>query len=297
MKKAMLMDIQRYSIHDGPGIRTTVFFKGCHMTCKWCHNPESQYPKAEMLFYERQCIGCKSCFSFCERNAHRIEDGVHRMDIALCRDCPHMEKCIQSCPVQALRLCGSEIGAVELLEKVLVDRDFYGMDGGVTCSGGEPLLQDEFLLEFLPLCRENEISTCLDTTLNVEWERIEKLLPFINLFLVDIKFMDEECHRQYTGAGRKMVIENLYHLSERKKPVVLRMPLIAGINDTEAEMIAREELLASLSNIQRVDCFTVTNHGAAKYKALQKNMILFNQDVDLQKLAENMQIRMNKSMS
>lgn len=287
--KAMLMDVQRYSIHDGPGIRTTVFLKGCHMVCKWCHNPESQHPEAEMLFYEEQCVNCMSCVSLCDRKAHRVEDGIHKMDLAVCRNCPKLEICAQNCPSQAMRLCGQEMDTTELLDKVLADRDFYGEEGGVTFSGGEPLLQDDFLAEFLPLCKKNGISTCVDTTLNVEWERVEKLLPFIDLFLVDIKFMDEDNHKKYTGIDGKLTVENLRRLSERNKPVILRMPLIAQINDTDQEAADRRKLLEGLSNVQRVDCFAVTNHGAAKYKALQRKMVLFNQDTDLQKLVENMQ--------
>ncbi len=132
MRKAMIMEIQRYSIHDGPGIRTTVFFKGCHMSCKWCHNPESQRPYAEMLFYADRCIGCKSCFSLCERAAHRMENGIHKMDLSLCEGCGRMRECGESCPAGALRVCGQETDAQSLLEKVLTDRDFYGQEGGVT---------------------------------------------------------------------------------------------------------------------------------------------------------------------
>lgn len=254
-----------------------------------------------MLFYEKQCIGCMACFPLCDKGAHRIErhpeNNVHKMDLTLCQNCPKLEICAESCPSQALRSCGREMEAGELLNEVLKDRDFYGQEGGVTCSGGEPLLQDEFLLEFLPLCREHGISTCVDTTLNVEWKRIEKLLPSIDLFLVDIKFMDDALHRQYTGVSGKPTIENLCRISDAGKPVILRMPLAAGVNDTDKEIAERKAFLEILSNIQRVDCFAVTGHGAAKYQALQKEMNLFNQHADLQTAAEKMQTSMDQAIS
>lgn len=292
MRKAVIMDIQRYSIHDGPGIRTTVFFKGCHMSCKWCHNPESQRPEAEMLFYKEQCIQCMACFSLCERKAHRMERGVHKMDLSLCRNCPRMEECSRSCPAEALRICGKEMDAAQLLESVLADRDFYGEEGGVTCSGGEALLQDEFLMEFLPLCKNEKISTCLDTTLNVEWSRIEKLLPFADLFLADVKFMDPENHRRFSGTDGRLTKENLLRLSERGKPVILRMPLLSGINDTWEEAQERRRLLDTLANIQRVDCFAVTGHGETKYRALQREFVPFNRGVDLEALVADMEEKM-----
>lgn len=292
MKKAVIMDIQRYSIHDGPGIRTTVFFKGCHMSCKWCHNPESQRPEIEMMFYSERCIQCMECFSFCKRKAHRIVNGIHRTDLSLCRNCPRMEACSQSCPAGALRICGQEMETEEVLREVLADRDFYGKEGGVTCSGGEALLQDEFLLEFLPLCKGAGISTCLDTTLNVEWKRIERLLPFVDLFLVDLKFMDPEKHRYFSGTDGHLTAENLYRLSGEGKPVILRMPLLSGINDTKEEADKRKQLIEKLDNIQRVDCFAVTGHGAAKYRALQREFVPFNQGVDPEALAAEMKEKM-----
>lgn len=292
MEKAVIMDIQRFSIHDGPGIRTTVFFKGCHMACAWCHNPESQRMEPEMLFYKERCLGCKSCLSLCKRQAHGFENGVHEVELSKCRGCAEMEACSQSCPAGALRLCGEEMDASQVLSRVMLDRDFYGAEGGVTCSGGEALLQGEFLEEFLPLCKAQGISTCLDTSLNVAWERVERILPWTDLFLADLKFVEEEAHLRYTGKSGKQTIENLRKLSELEKPVILRMPLIAGVNDTPKEAEERKKLLNELSNIRRVDCFAVTGHGAAKYRALQRSFQDFNRGEDPERLAENMRKQM-----
>lgn len=288
MRKAVIMDIQRFSIHDGPGIRTTVFLKGCHMKCQWCHNPESQNPEAEMLFYRERCIDCMACMAFCERKAHRMRDGKHEFDPKRCTGCTKMQECSQNCPAEALCLCGKEMDAMQVLEKVLADRNFYGEEGGVTCSGGEVLLQDEFLQEFLALCRKNGLSTCLDTTLNVDWERIERLLQLTDLFLVDIKFMNPSAHMRYTQTKGELTIENLHRLSEQNKPVILRMPLIAGLNNVQEEIESRRRLLKELSNVQRVDCFAVSNHGKTKYRALQREFRAFNQNVDEKELIENM---------
>lgn len=292
MEKAVIMDIQRFSIHDGPGIRTTVFFKGCHMACAWCHNPESQRREPEMLFYRERCMGCASCLPVCKRQAHRLEGGIHEVELSKCRDCPDMAACSQSCPAGALRLCGEKMDAPQVLSRVLADRDFYGTEGGVTCSGGESLLQEKFLEEFLPLCKEQGISTCLDTTLNVAWESVERILPWTDLFLADLKFAEEEAHLRYTGRSGRQTLENLRRLSDVKKPVILRMPLIAGINDTPKEAEERRKLLRELSNIKRVDCFAVTGHGAAKYRALQRSFQDFNRGRDLERLVENMREQM-----
>lgn len=280
MKSATIMDIQRYSIHDGPGIRTTVFFKGCHMACRWCHNPESQRREPELLFYENRCINCGECMPLCRKNAHSMARGKHRIDLSLCAGCPGREACSRICPAEAIKLCGREMTTKEVLHQVMKDRDFYGSQGGVTCSGGEPLLQDDFLAEFLPLCKENRISVCLDTTLNVEWKRVEKILPWTDLFLVDVKFMENDSQLYYTGTDGKRGLENLYRLSERNIPVIIRMPLINGVSDTDKEISERKKLLKNLKNVRRVDCFAVSDHAAGKYRALQRTEEKFNRGVE-----------------
>ena len=222
---AMVMDIQRFSIHDGPGIRTTVFLKGCHMSCLWCHNPESQYAKPQLMFYEAQCIGCGRCVKKCIRYTFKKKARpntqnhiLYEPDLKICRDCEQMRSCAENCPSEALRLCGRTMTVQEVMTEIEKDVDCYIDGGGVTFSGGEPLLQSAFLKEILPKCAEKKISVCLDTTLEVMWEKIEPLLPYVGLFLV-------------------------------------------------------ETLLKSLTNIIRIDSFYVSNHGASKYKALQKEMM------------------------
>lgn len=286
MDKATIMEIQRFSIHDGPGIRTTVFFKGCHMRCLWCHNPESHEALPELMFFDNKCIGCGKCMELCHKNAHSIVEGKHVFQLSYCRTCDKKALCAENCAAQAIKLCGQEFTAEELMEQVLLDKSFYQTEGGVTLSGGEALLQTEFLTEFLPLCKENEISVCMDTTLNLPFETWEKLLPWIDIFLVDIKFLEEKKHMEYTKTEGHYVKENLIRLSDLKIPVILRMPIVAGINDTKEELELRKRFIKGLHNVKRIDCFPVGNHAASKYKALQKEMMRFNEGASTKELME-----------
>ena len=288
MKQAMIAEVQRFCIHDGPGIRTTVFFKGCPLSCAWCHNPETIKAAPEMLYFEQKCIGCGSCLAVCKKGAHRFEGGRHTVDVSACLSCDRMEECALSCPAQAMAVCGRRIGSGGLLEQVLLDWEFYGEEGGVTCSGGEPLMQADFLGEFLSLCRDRGLNVCMDTSLQVKWSKILPLLPMIDLFLVDIKCMDPKRAVRYTGADGRLAAENLIRLSEAKKPVILRMPLAAGVNDAPEEMEARRRLMEKLNNVVRVDCFAVANHAASKYRAMGKEAPEWNRGADLREMEERM---------
>jgi pyruvate formate lyase activating enzyme len=221
-------------------------------------------------------------------DAHRFEGGKHIIDLDKCMGCECINNCGKICPTEAMRQCGIEMDSKEVLEKVLADKLFYGIDGGVTCSGGEPLLQEEFLMEFLPMCKDEGISTCIDTALNVEWEKVEKILPWVDIFLVDLKFMDNDSHMHYTGKGAAYVIDNLHRLSDKQKPVIIRMPLAANVNDSEKEIKQRRRLLNELSNVKRIDIFAVSDHAATKYKSLQREFVSFNKDVDKEIMINNM---------
>ncbi len=273
MESAIIMDIQRYSLHDGPGIRSTVFLKGCHMSCLWCHNPESQHREPEMMYYPELCVGCGGCLGRCTKGAA----GEGGIDVHICRDCGQKRECAEACPAEALRVCGSRRTTEEVLRELLRDRSIYGAEGGVTCSGGEPLLQAGFVREIFRLCRREDIGTCIDTTVNVEWSVIESVLALTDLFLVDIKFMSEKLALKYTGAGCGRTFENLRRLSELKKPVYIRTPLIAGVNDIPPESAERERFIGELENVLRADSFYVTDHAGKKYRALQRENWLARQ--------------------
>ena len=220
MQKALIFDIQRGSYVDGPGIRTTIFFKGCNLRCKWCHNPESQSAVPQLLFYQSKCSGCGKCKEICP---HHLEK------------CDLCGKCELYCPKDARKICGKEYLTDEILREILKDKIFYGKDGGATFSGGECMLQIDFLEEILKLCRKNGIHTAVDTAGNVPWESFERILPDTDLFLYDVKCFSEELHKTGTGASNHLILDNLRKLSETKIKIHIRIPLIPSFNDSEEE--------------------------------------------------------------
>lgn len=227
MKKAMLFDIQHGSFVDGPGIRTTIFFKGCNLACKWCHNPESQSRFAEKLFYKDKCIDCGKCKQVCPSPER----------------CVYCGKCQLYCPVKAISICGREYMVDEVLEEILADRIFYGNDGGVTFSGGECMLQHEFLTEILKRCKEQGIHTAVDTAGHVEFTVFEQILPYTDVFLYDMKCATEQVHREYTGVSNRLILENLYRLKERGARLIIRVPLVPGVNTSLTELERMRKIL------------------------------------------------------
>lgn len=247
----MIFNIQRFSLHDGPGIRTTVFLKGCNLRCLWCHNPESQKREPELMFRRDKCIGCGKCREFCEK--------------AFTQACIACGKCASVCGSFARELCGYEISDKELIGKLLADRDFYETSGGgVTLSGGEPLCQPDFVLSVLKLCREYRLNTAIETAGNVDYGIIERILPFTDLFLFDIKAMDSELHKRLTGVSDRRILENARRLSETDARVIFRMPVIPGYNDHELGRVA--EFVGSLR--KNLELMPYHNMCAGKYAAL-----------------------------
>ena len=220
--KAMIFDIQRNSFVDGPGIRTTVFFKGCNLRCKWCHNPESHSSLPQMMYYKNKCTGCGKCREVCPYNLTKCD---------LCG------KCTIYCPHDARRICGREYSVDEVFDEVIKDKIFYETSGGgVTFSGGECMLQIEFLCEILKKCKENGLHTAVDTAGNVPWESFEKIIKYTDLFLYDVKLFDSAKHKQYTGVGNERILDNLTKLFKCGAKVYIRIPVIGGVNDNEEEM-------------------------------------------------------------
>ena len=238
MNKSMIFDIERNSYVDGPGIRTTVFFKGCNVRCAWCHNPESQSPKPQMLFYRDKCKGCGKCKAICPTPDH----------------CTLCGKCTFYCPVDARKVCGKEYTVEEVLAEVLKDKAFYdNSGGGVTFSGGECMLQVDFLAEILQKCKENGIHTAVDTAGHVPFASFEKVLPYTDLFLYDIKVMDPEKHKTYVGADNALILENLKKLLKAGANIWIRIPVIGGINDSVEEMQNVKEFLTLWGKPQKVE--------------------------------------------
>ena len=235
--KGTIFNIQRYSIHDGPGIRTTVFFKGCPLRCLWCQNPESQTFQPELFYNRERCTGCGRCVPACPEKAIEIVEGRSRTDRTLCKVCG---ACAEVCPEEARSLMGKTVSAKDVFVEVNKDAVFYERSGGgVTLSGGEPLAQPEFAIEILSLCRNAGIHTAIETCGHAPWETMERVLQVVDLVLYDLKHMDPVEHRKVTGVSNALLLENLkriYHGSQ--VALAIRIPVIPGCNDTPQNMEA-----------------------------------------------------------
>lgn len=260
----LIFDIQRFSIHDGPGIRTTVFLKGCPVSCLWCHNPESRSAAPQIAFYKSKCIGCGRCASACPHGA--ILETVTRLDRSLCRVCG---ACAEKCPTEALQLVGRRVTVDEVVDAVMRDEPFYRTSGGgVTLSGGEPLHQTEFCVELLRACREKGLHTCVDTTGYGTWEKLAALAELTNLFLYDIKAVDMGKHERLCGVGNQVILENARKLVDSGAAVIFRAPLVPGLNDSPEDLRALAEFVLSLPGDQRLELMPYHSIGAGKYEAL-----------------------------
>ena len=254
--KATIFDIERNSFVDGPGIRTTVFFKGCNLSCAWCHNPESQSSKPQMMFYQNRCTGCGKCKEKCPN---------------ILEKCDLCGKCTLYCPHDAREICGREYTVDEVLREVLKDKTFYeNSGGGVTFSGGECMLQIDFLTEILKACKENGIHTAVDTAGHAPYEYFERIIPYTDLFLYDVKCFDSEKHRQYTGVGNELILKNLKKLLAIDTPVWVRMPIIPTVNDTVEELKRIKGYVCSCGTSQKIELLPYHAMGEHKYDALEK---------------------------
>jgi pyruvate formate lyase activating enzyme len=261
----MIFDIKKYSINDGPGIRTTVFFQGCPLACQWCHNPESQPFKPVLIYRVNRCVLCGECLKVCDKDAIRI-NGWAVTDRSKCEVC---SACVVACYNGAREISGYQASVDEVMSEVLRDMPFYeGSGGGVTFSGGEPLLQHRFLLELLRSCREHDLHTVVDTSGYAKWEVMASLREYVDLFLFDLKMMDEERHIQYTGVSNRLILTNLKRLSETGSSVFIRIPLIPGINDDQENLNASAEFIHALSNVTGVELMGYHDLAAAKYEAM-----------------------------
>jgi pyruvate formate lyase activating enzyme len=266
--KGLITDIQHFSIHDGPGIRTTVFMKGCPLNCLWCHNPESISFKPEINYHPEFCIGCGACVSACPTQSHQIEDGQKVFERETCR---LVGLCLDRCWAEALELKGREREVAQVLEEVLEDRSFYqNTGGGVTLSGGEPLAQPDFSLNFLKAAKESCLHTVVDTSGQVKWEVLKSALPYTDLFLIDLKCFTAQRHKSLTGLSNEQIKTNLRHLLEAKAAVWVRIPLIAGCNDQPEEWEPAAEMIAGLNKDIIVHLLPYHKFGEDKYSRLGK---------------------------
>lgn len=267
MNKAMIFNIQKFSIHDGPGIRTTVFFKGCPLNCTWCHNPESQSFTKELMVSNDKCTNCGKCINHCSVGAIRIENGMVFTDF---QKCIHCGKCTDYCISNAREIVGEELNLSEILKEIDKDRVFYDQSkGGVTFSGGEVMCQADAVAFLAKRCKEKGISVAVDTCGHVPFGNFEKVLDFVDVFLYDIKLMNNDIHEKYMGAGNQLIMENLIKLSERGANINLRIPIIGGVNDDIKSM---EEILEFIkdTNINKVNLLPYHDIAKNKYERLGK---------------------------
>lgn len=253
-------DIISMSVNDGPGIRTSVYLKGCPLRCAWCHNPEMQSSGPQAMVLPSRCTRCGAC-SVCPSGARGAKG---EYDSARCTGCG---LCASLCPVEACRIVGAAMSAGEVLRRVLPDKPFFRDRGGVTISGGEPLTQADFVRELAFLLRENGVGVMLETSGCAPWRAIEPLLPLIDCFLYDWKITDPEAHRRWTGADNRLILENLKTLHGRGASIVLRCPVIPGVNDTSDHFEGIARLLRDLPGIRRADLLPY--HALGNDKRLQ----------------------------
>ncbi len=259
-------NIKKFSIHDGPGIRTTVFFKGCPLNCLWCHNPESQSPQPEIHYFEKRCIQCGDCAKACPNHAISFINGIRAWDSDLCQLCG---TCAEACPTEAIQLIGEKSDIDKIMEEVEKDIIYYDQSGGgVTFSGGEPLQQVDFLRALLKRCKDYEIHTAVDTSGFAPWTRFEKILPYTDLFLYDLKLMDDEKHRQFTGVSNQVILQNLRKLDGTQAQIRVRIPIIPSINADEENLRNTALFLSTLENIQKVDLLPYHNIASDKYQRM-----------------------------
>ncbi len=267
MTLATLFDIQRFSIHDGPGIRTTLFFKGCPLRCKWCQNPESHRSHKEMAFFKEKCVACFACKDVCPKDAILKMEEI-RIDFDRCDACG---KCVSACPNRAVRCLGREWAAAPLLKEVMKDNDFFDdSHGGITLSGGEPTARTDFLKEFLPLVKGEGIHVNMETSGMFNWEKTAPLLSFMDMIFYDLKLMDKETHRRYTGVDNGIILENFRRLSPFFKGLTPRMPLIPTINDNARNIIQTAGFLRE-NNLPVIHLLPYNRLGIAKLSRLRSD--------------------------
>lgn len=272
-RKGVVFNIQRFTLHDGPGLRTELFLKGCPLRCRWCSNPESWKKEIEWGVYSSKCIGekrCGACRDACPEDGILLFtrgklSGIDREKCSLCG------KCYESCPSDAIKQWGKEMSVSDCMTVIRKDRGYYERSGGgVTVSGGEPLLQSEFVAELFKTCREERIQTCCESTFCVDRSSIERVLPYTDLLISDLKHMDTEVHRKYIGSGNEKILDNLRWLAEEKRELILRIPVIPGVNDDAENIEASADFILNElhGRVRTLQLLSFMRLGEEKYKSL-----------------------------
>ena len=271
-----IFDIRRFSVHDGPGLRTTVFFKGCPLRCLWCHNPESQHRRPELLYWAERCTKCQACVASCAQGAIRWDGDRPVRDV---EKCTLSGACVEACYSDARQIAGTRMTVEDVMSEIRRDIPFYegsSVRGGATFSGGEPLLQPDFLLALLQACKASEIHTALDTSGFAKWETIDRVRPLVDLFLYDLKLMDPLRHRKYTLVFNTRILDNLRRLSTLGHNIIVRVPVIPGINDDVGNLQALGRFAADLPGLNRIDLLPYHHAAMNKYERLHRTYRLPN---------------------
>jgi len=269
MAKGIIFDIKHYAIHDGPGIRSTVFFKGCSLQCQWCHNPEGIHAEPEIFLRNEKCPSeCRFCISACPNNAIKRKDGSIEVDLSRCDLCCD---CEDACVYGALEIIGREVSAKEVMVELEKDSLFYEESfGGVSFSGGEPFEQPKFLEALLEKSKSKDFHTTVDTCGNFNPKLLSNIDGKVDLFLYDLKMIDDKKHRKYTGKSNKKILENLKYLTANGHQVAIRIPLISGINDDEQNIERTVEFLKTLNHVKQINLLPYHSGGCLKQKRLGK---------------------------
>ena len=271
-RKAFVFNVQKYNMYDGPGVRTIVFFKGCPLRCKWCSNPESVKPGYQILLKKDQCTNCGACAAACPEGIHSLNDGIHKVDRTI--NCTGCRKCTAVCPHGAIEIAGEQKNLSELLELVKEDLMFYEISGGgITLGGGECTMQAEAAKNLLMACKQEGINTAIETCGYTKTEKFLEIAEFVDLFLFDIKHMDPRRHNELTGVSNDLILHNLSELLKRRYNVTIRMPMLKGINDSQAEIHAVIEFLTPYkdqSNFKGIDLLPYHKLGVNKYNQLEQ---------------------------
>ena len=262
-----IFNIQKFSLNDGPGIRTSVFLKGCPLDCVWCHNPESKSFSNEITYEDAKCICCRKCAAVCGHNCHVFDNG-HIFDRSECIGCLD---CCSNCVTGALKCVGTDITSDEVITEVLKDRVFYrNSGGGITLTGGEPMAQFEFTRELLTKAKENGLHSCIETCGYAPWEHFKSIIPLVDIFLFDFKETDPKEHKEFTGVSNELIIDNLKRLDSSGAKIALRCPIIPGFNDTDKHFNGIANISNNLKNIIEVDIESYNPLGISKLKTLGK---------------------------
>ncbi|MGQ9611156.1 MAG: glycyl-radical enzyme activating protein [bacterium] len=261
-----IFDIKRFAVHDGPGIRTTVFFKGCPLRCLWCHNPESMKIQRQIVFFENKCIGCGECFKRCPNSAIEATPEGRKYYREKCTLCG---TCVEHCYAEATVMQGKIASVEEVIEEVKKDMPFYkNSGGGITLSGGEPTMQPEFCIAVLQESKKAGMHTALDTSGYVKFDILKEILKYVDLVLYDLKVIDPQKHKEYTGVTNEIIISNLKEIDKMNIPVEIRIPTIPGYNDFEDNLLATCELINGLQNVERIKMLPYHRLGEGKYTRL-----------------------------